>query len=111
MEAEMQIIGCDVHARQRTLAMLDTTTGQVMVLTLKHKGGNVRELYTSLPRPERVRIEATGSMQSFVNLMEKLVHDYLVGHPATIRAAEQSGPSSQTSLFLFFPEGSAILRI
>ena len=107
----MQIIGCEVHARQQTLAMLDTTTGQVIVLTLEHKGDNVREFYTSLPRPVRVRIEATRSMQSFVNLMEKLVREYLVGHPATIRAAEQSGPSSQTSLFLFFPEGSAILRI
>jgi hypothetical protein len=26
-EAEMRIIGCDLHARQQTLAMLDPTTG------------------------------------------------------------------------------------
>ena len=25
----MRIIGCDLHARQQTLAMLDTTTGEV----------------------------------------------------------------------------------
>jgi hypothetical protein len=28
-EAEMRIIGCDLHARQQTLAMLDTTTGEI----------------------------------------------------------------------------------
>ena len=33
-EAEMRIIGCDLHARQQTLAMLDTTTGEVVELTL-----------------------------------------------------------------------------
>jgi hypothetical protein len=26
----MQIIGCDLHARQQTLAMLDTGTGEVV---------------------------------------------------------------------------------
>jgi transposase len=36
----------------------------------------------------RVGIEATGSMQWFVNLMEELGIEYQVGHPAKIRAAE-----------------------
>src|SRR6202142_1634306 len=84
----MRIIGCDLHARQQTLAMLDTTTGEVVVLTLKHEGNNVRELYSTLGRPVRVGIEATGSMQWFVNLMEELGIECLVGHPAEIRAAE-----------------------
>jgi len=35
-----------------------------------------------------VGIEATGSMQWFVNLMEELEIECLVGHPAQIRAAE-----------------------
>jgi hypothetical protein len=35
-----------------------------------------------------VGIEATGSTQWFVNLMEELGIECLVGHPATIRAAE-----------------------
>jgi hypothetical protein len=55
-----------LHARQQTLVMLDSTTGEVVVLTLKHDGGNVREFYSSLPGPVRVGIEATGSMQWFV---------------------------------------------
>jgi hypothetical protein len=83
----MRIIGCDLHARQQTLAMLDTTTGEVVEVTLKHEGDNVREFYSSLPRPVRVGIEATGSMQWFLNLMEELGIECLVGHPAQIRAA------------------------
>src|SRR5438270_7053894 len=84
----MRIIGCDLHARQQTLAMLDTTTGEVATMTLKHEGNNVREFYSKLPRPVRVGIEATGSMQWFVNLLEELGMECQVGHPATIRAAE-----------------------
>ena len=84
----MRIIGCDLHARQQTLAMLDTTTGEVVKITLKHEGDSVREFYSRLPRPVRVGIEATGSMQWFLNLMEELEIECLVGHPAEIRAAE-----------------------
>src|SRR5271170_7009682 len=84
----MRIIGCDLHARQQTLAMLDSTTGEVVKATLKHDGNTVREFYSNLPRPVRVGIEATGSMQWFVNLMEELGIECLVGHPEEIRAAE-----------------------
>ncbi len=84
----MRIIGCDLHARQQTLAMLDTATGEVVNVTLTHEGNNVREFYSTLPRPVRVGIEATGSMLWFVNLMEELGIECRVGHPATIRAAE-----------------------
>jgi transposase len=68
--------------------MLDTTTGEVVKTTLKHEENIVREFYSNLPRPVRVGIEATGSMQWFVNLMEELGIECLVGHPAEIRAAE-----------------------
>src|ERR1700722_410814 len=84
----MRIIGCDLHSRQQTLAMLDTATGEIEKTTLKHEGNNVREFYSSLPRPVLVGIEATGSMQWFINLMEELGIECLVGHPAQIRAAE-----------------------
>ena len=84
----MRIIGCDLHARQQTLAMLETTTGEVVNLTLMHEGNEVRDFYSQLPRPVRVGIEATGSMQWFLNLMEELGIECRVGHPATIRAAE-----------------------
>src|SRR6201987_6551391 len=84
----MRIIGCDLPARQQTLAMLDTETGEVVNLALMHEGNNVREFYSKLPRPVLVGIEATGSMHWFLNLMEELGIECRVGHPATIRAAE-----------------------
>src|SRR5262245_55130302 len=84
----MRIIGCDLHARQQTLAMLDTTTGEVVNRTLMHEGNEVREFYSQLPLPVRVGIEATGSMHWFLKLMEELGIECRVGHPATIRAAE-----------------------
>jgi Transposase len=84
----MRIIGCDLHARQQTLAMLDTITGEMVNLTLMHEGNGVREFYSQLPRPVLVGIEATGSMQWFLNLMDELGIECQVGHPATIRAAE-----------------------
>jgi hypothetical protein len=65
----MRIIGCDLHSRQQTLAMLDTTTGEIEKTTLQHEENIVREFYSNLPRPVRVGIEATGSMQWFVNLI------------------------------------------
>ena len=82
----MRIIGCDLHARQQTLAMLDTITGEVVNITLLHEGNDVREFYSKLPRPVRVGIEATGSMHWFLNLMEELGIECQVGHPAQIRA-------------------------
>jgi transposase len=84
----MRIIGCDLHARQQAVAMLDSETGELMEMTLRHEGNNVREFYSRLPGPVRVGIEARGSMQWFVNLMEELGIECLVGHPAEIRAAE-----------------------
>ena len=84
----MRIIGVDLHTRQQTLAMLDTTTGEVVEKTLMHEASSVRNFYSTLSRPVCVGIEATGSMQWFVNLMEELGIECQVGHPAEIRAAE-----------------------
>ncbi len=55
-EAEMQIIGCDLHTCQQAVTMLDTTTGEVGRKTLLHEGSNVREFYSALPRPVCVGI-------------------------------------------------------
>jgi hypothetical protein len=38
----IRIIGCDLHARQQTLAMLDNTTGEVLEVTLQHEGDKAR---------------------------------------------------------------------
>ena len=84
----MKIIGCDLHARQQTIAMLDSETGELEEKTLEHEGETVREFYSALPGPILVGIEATGSMQWFLELMEELGIECRVGHPAKIRKAE-----------------------
>ncbi len=84
----MRIIGCDLHARQQTLAMLNVETGEVEEHVLAHEGDQVREFYAGLPGPVRVGIEATGSMPWFLELMDELGVECQVGHPAKVRAAE-----------------------
>jgi hypothetical protein len=68
--------------------MLDIATRETVEKTLRHEVSEGREFYSTLPRPVCVGIEATGSMQWFVNLMEELGIEFQVGHPAEIRATE-----------------------
>jgi transposase len=84
----MRIIGCDLHARQQAIAMLDSDTGELEEKILEHQGETVREFYSALSGPILVGIEATGSMQWFLELMEELGIECRVGHPAKIRKAE-----------------------
>src|ERR1700747_2457484 len=84
----MKIIGCDLHARQQTIAMLDTDTGEFVEKTLEHDGEELRKFYSGLSRPVLVGIEATGSMHWFLEMMEELGIECRVGHPAKIRQAE-----------------------
>jgi len=39
----MKILGCDLHAKQQTIAMVDTETGEFTEKTLIHEGNEVRE--------------------------------------------------------------------
>jgi hypothetical protein len=57
-EAETRMIGCDLHAAQQTIAMLDRETGEIVERTLKHDGTAVREFYAGLTPPVVVGIEA-----------------------------------------------------
>ena len=84
----MKIVGCDLHARQQSIAMVDTESGEFTEKTLSHEGNAVREFYAALEGPVVVGIEATGSMQWFLELLEELGIECRVGHPAKIRAAE-----------------------
>jgi transposase len=84
----MRLIGCDLHASQQSIAMLDRDTGVVVEKTLTHEGGAVRDFYAAIPPPVVVGIEATGSMGWFLRLMEELAIECRVGHPTAIRKAE-----------------------
>src|SRR6202049_3622823 len=83
-----KIQGCDLHAKQQTIAMVDTETGEFTEKTLSHEGNEVREFYAVWEGPVVVGIEATGAMQWFLELLEELGIVCRVGHPAKIRAAE-----------------------
>ena len=84
----MKIVGCDLHARQQSIAMVDTETGEFMEKIVSHEGHAVREFYAALEGPVVVGLEATGAMQWFLELLEELRIECRVGHPAKIRAAE-----------------------
>jgi transposase len=84
----MKIVGCDLHAKQQTIAMVDTETGEFTEKTLVHEENKVREFYAALEGPVVVGIEATGAMQWFLQLLEELGIECQVGHPAKIRAKE-----------------------
>ena len=54
------IIGCDLHTRYQQIAMLDTSTGEMLESRLEHENGKARAFYAGLTGAVRVGIEATG---------------------------------------------------
>ena len=68
----MKILGCDLYAKQQTIAVMDTETGEFTEKTLRHEGNEVREFYPALEGRVVVGIEATGAMQWFFELLEEL---------------------------------------
>jgi len=44
-DAEMKIVGCDLHARQQSIAMVDTESGEFLEKTLLQEGSAVRDFY------------------------------------------------------------------
>src|ERR1700746_1180866 len=106
----MRIIGCDLHAREQTLAMLDTETGEVVNRTLQHEGKEVREFYSQLPHPVLVGIEAIGPMQWFLDLLQELGIECQVGDATKIRAAEPHRCSSAHAVRAATLARSTLLR-
>jgi len=68
----MKIVGCDLNARQQSIAMVDTEAGEFTEKTLSHEANTVREFYASLQGPVVVGIEATGAMQWFLEQQHTL---------------------------------------
>ena len=59
----MTLVGCNLHSRKQ-LAVLDTTTGDVVEQELAHGGDAVERLYCALPPPVTIGIETmTASRQ------------------------------------------------
>jgi transposase len=82
----MTLVGVDLHSREQSVAMLDTTTGEVEERRIRHDGDAVERFYASLQPPVTVAIESTGYALWFHALMRRLGHTLLVGDAAKIRA-------------------------
>jgi transposase len=82
----MTLVGCDLHSRKQQVAVLDTTTGEVLEEELAHEGDAVERFYRALRPPVTIGIGTTGYTQWFHALMHRLGHTVLVGEAAQIRA-------------------------
>ena len=82
----MTLVGCDLHSRKQQVAVLDTTTGEVLEQELAHDGDAVERFYRALRPPVTIGIETTGYTQWFHALMHQLGHTVLVGEAGKIRA-------------------------
>src|SRR5207245_2910966 len=52
MEADIMIlVGCDLHARDQQVAVLDTATGEIQEQRLTHDRPSVEQFYAALPDP------------------------------------------------------------
>lgn len=71
----MMIIGCDLHTRYQQIAMLDTSTGEMLESRLEHENGETRAFYQALTGPVRVGIEATGHTHWFEAMLAGLGQD------------------------------------
>ncbi len=83
----MLMIGCDFHTRFQQIAMVNTTTGEIVERRLEHENGEARKFYAALPSPARVGIEATIAAQWFETMLREHGHELWVGDAAAIRAA------------------------
>lgn len=52
----MMLVGVDLHTREQSVAALDTNTGEVRQLRLRHEGKAVEEFYAALPTPATVAV-------------------------------------------------------
>src|SRR5262245_821850 len=82
----MTLVGCDLHSRKQQVAVLDTSTGELLEQELVHDGDAVERFYRALRPPVTIGIETTGYTQWFHALMHRLGHTVLVGEAAKIRA-------------------------
>jgi hypothetical protein len=78
----MTLVGVDLHSREQSVAILDTTTGELEEHRLRHDGDEVERFYAALPPPVTVAIESTGYALWFHTLMRRLGHTLLLGDAA-----------------------------
>ena len=97
----MRMIGCDFHAAQQTIAMLDRETGEIVERKLTHDGTTVRDFYAGLPPPvveaPEPAMRADGAAQPFAAFYplcaschataERFPPNFLAGSPDRVAAS------------------------
>src|SRR5437879_8921737 len=73
--------------RFQQIAMMDTTTGELVERRLEHGTGEAERFYAALAAPARVGIEATIATQWFERMLSRYGHELWFGDAAEIRAA------------------------
>ena len=77
--------GVDFHARQQTVCSCDTTDGAIQLTELDHQADDIRGFYSRLAGEVIVGLEASGYSTWFVELVEGLGHQVLIGDAAEVR--------------------------
>ena len=62
----MRLIGCDLHASQQSIAMLDRDADAVIDKTLTHEGETVREFYARFRGPLSWELKRRGRWVGFL---------------------------------------------
>lgn len=78
-------IATDLHARQQTVAYMDTSDGEIKRRELYHQKDDVRSFYRQFTGEVIVGVEASGYTSWFEEMIEELGHNLLVGDAAEIR--------------------------
>jgi hypothetical protein len=77
--------GVDFHARQQTICYCDTADGVPHRRELDHQKDDVRSFYSQLTGKVIVGLEASGYSTWFIELLEGLGHQALIGNATEIR--------------------------
>jgi len=83
----MRTIGCDLHATQQTIAVLDRETGEVVERKLTHDGTTVRDFYAS-HRPWWSASKPRDRCAGLCGRWRRLGITCQVSDPAKIRSSE-----------------------
>ena len=77
--------GVDFHARQQTVCYCDTTDGVIQLTELDHRADDLRGFYSRFVGEVVVGVEASGYSAWFVELLEGLGHQVLIGDATEVR--------------------------
>lgn len=77
--------GVDFHARQQTVCYCDTADGVIHCHELHYAKDDVRGFYAQFTGDVSIGLEASGYSRWFVELLESLGHQVLIGDATEIR--------------------------